>query len=57
MENRNGVIIADNNEEFREMLAAAIDRSEDFQVAGQTGDGGEALRLVEESGAPLLVLS
>ena len=56
MENRNGVIIADNNEEFREMLAAAIDRSEDFQVAGQTGDGGEALRLVEESGAPLLVL-
>ena len=46
MENRNGVIIADNNEEFREMLAAVIDRSEDFQVAGQTGDGGEAPPLV-----------
>ena len=56
MENRNAVMIADNNEESRETLADAISRSGDLQLAGQTGDGGEVVGLLEETGAQLLVL-
>ena len=40
-------MLADANEEFRGMLRSVIDGTEGFTVAGDTGDGAEALRLCE----------
>ena len=48
MENRRTVLLADANEEFRMMLEEAIEQAGEFDVAAVSGDGQEALRLVEE---------
>ena len=47
MENRRTVILADANEEFRGMLREVVERTDRFSVVGCTGDGTEALRLIE----------
>ena len=47
MENRKTVVLADANEEFRGMLRETVEKSERFSVVGCTGDGTEALELIE----------
>ena len=56
MENRRTVLLADANEEFRMMLEEAIEQAGEFDVAAVSGDGQEALRLVEEKRPDLLLM-
>ena len=48
MDTKRTVLLADANEEFRLMLREAIGTAEGFTVVGSTGDGVEALRLIEQ---------
>ena len=48
MENRKTVLLADANEEFRSMLREVIEKTEEFAVVGATGDGTEALQILEQ---------
>ena len=41
------VILADDEDEFRGWLRTLLEVAEGFQVVGEAGTGGEALRLVE----------
>ena len=56
MQNTCKVLLADANEEFRALLAGAIEKTGEFTVVGSTGDGLEALRLLEEQHPDLLIL-
>ena len=56
MEKRTTVLIADGSEEFCSALAAALQRSDRFSVAGVAGDGEIALKLLEERRPDILVL-
>ena len=47
--------MADANEEFRAMLQEAIEQAGEFTVAASTGDGREALRVIEERKPDLLL--
>ena len=53
---QNKVVLADANEEFRTLLSGAMEKTGEFTVVGATGDGLEALRLVEEQQPDLLIL-
>ncbi len=55
MDMKKRVFLADANEEFRTLLRAAIDDTEDFTVVGDTGDGEDALREILQK-KPYLVL-
>ena len=48
MDNKRTILLADANEEFRSMLRENIEKSEEFTVVGDTGDGTEALRLINQ---------
>ena len=48
MEMMKRVLLADTATEYRQALAAHINREGDMQVVGQTGDGAELLRMVRE---------
>ena len=39
MDNKRTILLADANEEFRSMLRENIEKSEEFTVVGDTGDG------------------
>ena len=56
MENKRTVLLADANEDFRVMLRAEIEKSEEFAVVGDTGDGAEALRIIETMEPALAVV-
>ena len=56
MENKRTVLLADANEEFRAMLRDTIDKTERFTVVGATGDGAEALRLVQTQMPDLVIM-
>ena len=56
MEKHTTVIIADNSEEFCSALAAAVQRTEGFQVLGTANDGEQAIRMVTERKPNILVL-
>ena len=56
MENKTTVVIADGSEEYRGMLAQALEQTGEFQVVGSTGDGAEALRMVVENHPTFLLL-
>ncbi len=56
MENKRTVLLADANEDFRTMLRAVIEKSEEFTVVGDTGDGVEAQRLLERQEPELAVV-
>ena len=56
MENKITVVLADANEEFRELLCRSIEETGEFTVVGSAGDGLTALRLIEEK-KPRLLLS
>ena len=56
MESKRTVLLADASEEFRAMLQEAIEQAGEFTVAASTGDGREALRLVESESPDLLLM-
>ncbi len=56
MESKRTVLLADASEEFRTMLQEAIEQAGEFTVAASTGDGQEALRLVESECPDLLLM-
>ncbi|MBQ6852140.1 MAG: sporulation transcription factor Spo0A [Oscillospiraceae bacterium] len=56
MEKHTTVIIADNSEEFCNGLAAAVQRTDGFQVLGTANDGEQAVRIVTERKPHVLVL-
>lgn len=56
MENKRTVLLADANEEFRAMLEKQINQTEEFTVVGSTGDGAEAMRLLDQQVADVAIL-
>ncbi len=50
------VVLADANEEFRMLLQDAVEKTGDFTVVGSCGDGDEALELIKEKGAQMVVM-
>lgn len=56
METKTRILIADPNEDFRTLLAAAIGEEEDMEVVGTAGDGVEALALTAEQAPDVLLL-
>lgn len=56
MENRMRVLLADSSEEFRILLKQHIEATGEFEIAGSTGDGEEALRLLRQEHPDLLVM-
>lgn len=56
MDNRRTVLLADANEEFRGLLRETIEKTEGFTVVGSTGDGAEALQLMDRYRPALAVL-
>ena len=56
MEHATTVLIADSAEDFCNALAAALQRSEGFQVVGTAADGEQAIRLIGERKPDVLVL-
>lgn len=50
------LLLADANEEFRGLLKAAIEKTGEFTIVGSTGDGLEALHLLEEQQPDLLLM-
>lgn len=55
MDNQRTVLLADASEEFRAMVQEAIEQAGEFTVAASTGDGQEALQLIEERRPDLLL--
>jgi len=56
METATRIIIADDHPMFRDGLEKALQQEKSFSVAGKTGDGAEALRLIKELRPDLAVL-
>ena len=56
MENKRTVLLADANEEFRALLGEHMEKTEEFTVVGSTGDGMEALRLLDRQAPDVAVL-
>jgi two-component system response regulator (stage 0 sporulation protein A) len=56
MDKRSRVLLADANENFRDLLQETIEKTEEFTVVGSTGDGMEALHLCEELRPDLILM-
>ena len=56
MDTRKTVLLADAGEEFRTMLRNVIEQTEEFAVVGSTGDGTEALKLIEQVKPDLVLM-
>ncbi|WP_368020031.1 sporulation transcription factor Spo0A [Intestinimonas massiliensis (ex Afouda et al. 2020)] len=56
LETRKRILVADANEEFRRILAAGLAEEADMEVAGETGDGPEAVRLAEQEAPDVVVM-
>lgn len=54
--NKISVIIADDNEKLVENLSTLISHEEDMTVVGATGDGMEALHLIEQMNPDVVIL-
>ncbi|MBR2482131.1 MAG: sporulation transcription factor Spo0A [Oscillospiraceae bacterium] len=55
MANKISVLLADTNEEYRTLLQKRLDSTETFRVVGSTGDGVEALQLIQREIPQLVV--
>lgn len=56
METKKTILIADTSEEFRASLAEALQAEEGLEVVGQTGDGQEAIQLVQDHAPDVLIM-
>ena len=56
MDNKIKIVLTDTSEDARKGLWEALERTGRFDLVGSTGDGSEALRIVEEAKPDLLVL-
>ena len=56
MEKKRSVLLVDANEEFRATVRAAVNDSEGFAVAGETGNGGEVAELAARCQPDLVVM-
>ena len=56
METKKTILIADTSEEFRTVLADAFQAEEDLEVVAQTGDGQQAIQLVQEHTPDVLIM-
>ena len=56
MENKIKVVIADANEDYRMLLADALEFEGDIKVVGSTGDGKRAVDLVKETKPDVLLM-
>ena len=56
MENKKRILIADAGETFRRLLADAITREPDLELAGETGNGREAVALARELKPDVVVM-
>ena len=45
LEMKKRIIVADANEEFRRILTSGLSAESDMELAGETGEGPEAVRL------------
>ena len=50
------VVVADNNEAFAASLREVLERNDEYSVVGVSGDGEEAVRLVQKHEADILVM-
>lgn len=55
METKKTILIADTSEEFRTILADALQAEEGLEVVGQTSDGQEAIQMVQDRSPDILV--
>ena len=56
METKKTILIADTSEEFRAILVEALQAEEGLDVVGQTGDGQEAIQLVQDLAPDILIM-
>ena len=56
MENIKRVVVADTGAEYRKSLIRALSNESDIQVVGETGDGGELMRLVQKEHPDAVVM-
>jgi len=56
MDGKAKVLLADADSEFRLLLAGALSAEDDMDIVGDTGDGQEALRLVESLHPDVIVM-
>ena len=56
METKKTILIADTSEEFRTILADALQAEEGLEVVGQTSDGQEAIQMVQDRSPDILVM-
>ena len=55
MENRIKVVLADANEDFREIQQQTIEKTGEFHVVGSAGDGAQAWRLIVQNEPQLVI--
>lgn len=56
MDTRKRILVADASEEFRHLFITALDEESDVELAGETGDGEEAVRLARELAPDVVVM-
>ena len=50
------VMIVDDDETYRRLLRAMLEREDDFQVVAEASDGEEAVKLVDEVDPDLIIM-
>ena len=50
------ILLADDHQMIRAALRALLDAEDGFEVVGETGDGGEAVRLIRERSPDVAVM-
>ena len=56
LEMKKRIIVADANEEFRRILTSGLSAESDMELAGETGEGPEAVRLAERLRPDVVVM-
>ena len=50
------VMIVDDQDEYRRLVRAMLDREDDFLVVAEAGDGNEAVALMDEANPDLVIM-